>query len=342
MALAEQGFYWPGMRADVSRICNECDCAMLKRRRGRREPLHQYIVGVPMERLAMDVAGALPCHLRPGTSTALWWGATSRSGSSASRSRTRRPPPSLENWCSRLWLGTELFGSCTATRARISDPKWYWRCAGCLGYTRRGLRPTTPRSDGFIERSFRTLGRCLKAACRETKQEWDELVPLILMSYRATPQASTGVTPNMMMLGRQTRLPVQAMYGAPLGPEEEASTVSEYVAALQGGLRAAYRHARAGLQRAALHQKHDYDGKVQRREYQAGELVWVHDITLERTRGTKLQFPWFGPALITKVLDRGRVGRAPETGQAARSNACGSSGDVSRDGRAGMDDDGTA
>ena len=128
-----------------------------------------------------------------------------------------------------------------------------------------------------------------------TKHEWDELVPLILMSYRATPQASTGVTPNMMMLGRQTRLPVQAMYGTPLGPEEEETTVSEYMSeymvALQGGLRAAYRHAREGLQRAALHQKHDYDGKVQRREYQAGELVWIHDITLERTRGTKLQFP---------------------------------------------------
>ena len=55
------------------------------------------------------------------------------------------------------------------------------------------------------------------------------------------------------------------------------------------------------------HQKHDYDGKAHRREYQAGELVWIHDITLERTCGTKLQFPWFGPVLITKVLDRGRV-----------------------------------
>ena len=54
------GFYWPGMRGDVSRICNECDCAMLKKRRGRRKPLHQYIVGVPMERLAMDVAGPYP------------------------------------------------------------------------------------------------------------------------------------------------------------------------------------------------------------------------------------------------------------------------------------------
>ena len=38
------------MQADVSR----------KRRRGQREPLHQYIVGVPMERLAMDVAGPYP------------------------------------------------------------------------------------------------------------------------------------------------------------------------------------------------------------------------------------------------------------------------------------------
>ena len=28
LTLAEQGFYWPGMRADVNRICTECDCAM--------------------------------------------------------------------------------------------------------------------------------------------------------------------------------------------------------------------------------------------------------------------------------------------------------------------------
>ena len=144
---------------------------------------------------------------------------------------------------------------------------------------------TVPPPERQVHRTkLEARGRCLKAACRETKQEWDELVPLILMSYRATPQASTEVTPNMMMLGRQTRLPVQAMYGTPLGQEEEESTVSEYVAALQGGLRAAYRHAREGLQRAALHQKRDYDGKVQSREYQAGELVWIHDIMLERTR----------------------------------------------------------
>ena len=34
LVLVEQGFYWPGMRADMSRTCTECDCAMLKRRQG--------------------------------------------------------------------------------------------------------------------------------------------------------------------------------------------------------------------------------------------------------------------------------------------------------------------
>ena len=40
LALVKQGFYWPGMRANVKRVCSECDCALLKKRRGRREPLH--------------------------------------------------------------------------------------------------------------------------------------------------------------------------------------------------------------------------------------------------------------------------------------------------------------
>ena len=83
-----------------------------------------------------------------------------------------------------------------------------------------------------------------------------------------------------MMLRQQTRLTIQAINGAPLEPEPEGKTVCEYVAALQTGLRTAYQQARIGLQRAALHQRHDYDGKAQRQEYQAGELVWIHDVTL--------------------------------------------------------------
>ena len=35
--------------------------------------------------------------------------------------------------------------------------------------------------------------------------------------------------------------------------------------------------------------------------------MWIHDVTLGRDPGKKLQFPWFGPCLITRVLNQGRV-----------------------------------
>ena len=55
-------------------------------------------------------------------------------------------------------------------------------------------------------------------------------------------------------------------------------------------LKAPFRHTRVGLQRAAMHQCHDYDGKAQRRDYQALDLVWIHNITLGREKGSKLLF----------------------------------------------------
>ena len=74
--------------------------------------------------------------------------------------------------------------------------------------------PSHAQSDRFIGRRFRALGCCLLAACRETKWQWDELLPLILKSYCANTQASMAVTPNMMMLGHWHYLDPDNLLGA--------------------------------------------------------------------------------------------------------------------------------
>ena len=52
-----------------------------------------------------------------------------------------------------------------------------------FGIHKTRMPPYHPRSDGFIESSFHTLGHCLKAACRETRREWDELVQCKWFSF---------------------------------------------------------------------------------------------------------------------------------------------------------------
>ena len=164
---------------------------MLKRRRGRREPLHQYIVGVPMERLAMDVAGPYPVT-SAGNQYCLMVGCY------FSKWLECFPIPDQKATTVARKLVFEIVARYGAFRELHSDQgtnfgsKVVLEVCRLFGIHKTRTTPYHPRSDGFIERSFRTLGRCLKAACRETKQEWDELVPLILMSYRADEASGPG------------------------------------------------------------------------------------------------------------------------------------------------------
>ena len=124
----------------MSRICTECDCSIMKRKRGRQDPLHQYIVGVPMERLAMDVAGPYPI-----TSTGNQY--CLMVGCYFSKWLECFPIPEkkamLGSWYMGSWHAMEHCGSCIAIRAQITGQRWYWRCVGCSEYTRRGLPHTT-------------------------------------------------------------------------------------------------------------------------------------------------------------------------------------------------------
>ncbi len=62
MAKVRTKFYWKGMAADIRSFIRECDvCARRKSpNKKRRAPLQQHLVGLPMERVAMDITGPFP------------------------------------------------------------------------------------------------------------------------------------------------------------------------------------------------------------------------------------------------------------------------------------------
>jgi hypothetical protein len=51
----------------------------------------------------------------------------------------------------------------------------------------------------------------IKAYIKDEQTDWDLYLGCLAVAYRATMQESTELTPNLLMLGREVRLPGQLM-----------------------------------------------------------------------------------------------------------------------------------
>ena len=72
------------------------------------------------------------------------------------------------------------------------------------GIEHRTSPPLWPQANGQVERQNRTLLKALKVAHVEGK-EWRGELNKFLLTYRSTPQVSTGVTPAFLMFGRELK-----------------------------------------------------------------------------------------------------------------------------------------
>lgn len=58
----KESFYWPAMKDYIQDYCRQCDRCFSRKpnRQKNKAPLGSYLVGDPMERIAIDILGPLP------------------------------------------------------------------------------------------------------------------------------------------------------------------------------------------------------------------------------------------------------------------------------------------
>ena len=165
-----------------------------------------------------------------------------------------------------------------------------------LGIEKTKTSPYWPQSDGLVERTNRTLKTMLKTVVNAAKDDWDDHLPYLVMAYRSTIQESTGCTPNLLMLGRETNLPVDLMYGVPQS-EEMPSCAVEYVEWVKEASKEAFEIARTNMQKAAIRQEKSYNRRRGKPEFAINDWVWRFIPARE-----KLAKEWHGPYLIIKKV----------------------------------------
>jgi hypothetical protein len=124
---------------------------------------------------------------------------------------------------------------------------------------------------------------------------WDEILPYVMAAYRRTEHQSTGCTPNLMMLGRETSIPLDLIIGAPPG---ETPCPIEWVQKVKDAQRKAHEFARVQLKKSAASQKRYYDRGREEVQFKEGDPVMYWYKPLARGALTR---PWTGPVLIRKT-----------------------------------------
>ena len=133
----------------------------------------------------------------------------------------------------------------------------------------------------------------LKTTADDNPATWPQRLPTVMAAYRMTVHKTTGMTPNMAMLGREVMMPA-ALIARP--PEEPHRTTVPFVRDLRDALRDAHQRVRDATRSSARTQKLYYDERSKQTVFTEGQLVWMFwPRPPVRQKFRKLQRLWTGP-----------------------------------------------
>ena len=292
-------YYWPGQTSQVKRwvgMCHDCGAKNVCGRK-RQSPLRQYLVGAPMERLAIDILGPLPQTPRGNRFVLVvtdYFSKWTESYAIPNQEATVAEKLVSEFVC-RFRVPRELHSD----QGTNFESKVMAEVCKLLDIEKTRTTPLHPQSDGQVERFNKTLVEMLRAKLSEDQKDWDLQLQPCMMAYRSSVHESTGETPNLLMLGRQVEVPLDVVT-KPTPDVEPLET--EYAQALQERLASAHEAARRHLGLAAERQKRNYDKRVSSKPFKVGDSIWLHSIKRRKGRNPKLDCPWEGPYLVVSVL----------------------------------------
>ena len=293
-------FLWPGMRVDAEIHVRTCDlCARYKTTgKNRRAGMKTFQVGEPLERLCIDIAGPFPETSLGNKYTVVvtdWFTKFVEIYAVPNQEAVTVADVIVRNYISRYGVPREIH----TDQGRQFEAQLFQEVCEMLGIKKTRTTSFHPQSDGQSERNIKTLVKMIAMAA-DGKKEWDECLPFIAMAYRATPQASTGFSPNFLMFGRELAMPIDIML--PVLPDNKI-TQAAYARELRDKLSYAYQVARTVLKRSVERQRRLYNQRVFGEPFKCGDLVWCAEKTKKKGKSPKLQPRWKGPGIITAVYN---------------------------------------
>jgi len=161
------------------------------------------------------------------------------------------------------------------------------------GVNKSQTTPYHPQGNGVVERNNRVLGDSLRSLfLGRGQEELDVVLPQVMRAYRSTPHTSAGETPNLLMLGREARVPDHLNYHIP----EQGYSIHQYAGRLVEQMQVAHEILRE--KQWQMRQEDSNEPPL----YQVGDWVWMVNYRRHRGKAAKLQPKFVGPYAVVEVM----------------------------------------
>lgn len=300
-ARIKRKLYWPNMSIDIELWCKNCTVCQARRPplRKARGGLGQYAVGIPMERVGIDLLGPLPQtkignkYILVVTDYFTRWVEAYPIPDIQTETITN---VFIKEFITRYGIPRQVH----TDRGTQFTSSLFKEICHIFRIDKTFTTAFHPQSDGLVERFNRTLEEMLSKVVSPDQKNWDDVLPLVLLAYRSSKHESTGFPPSFLMFGREVELPLDLLFGLPR--EIEPLSHTKYVSNLRDTMNKINHVACEEMAKAREKQKRNYDIKINKIQYQVGSLVWLHDPTHKKGLSRKLKNPWEGPYLVTEII----------------------------------------
>lgn len=296
-------FFWPNMASDVKNYvvsCAVCQTTKPTQRKpaGLMVPIHPQR---PWEYTGVDYVGPLPRTTRGNAYILVFVDYFSKwIEVSAVREATAQVAANR--------FITDIFARHGAPSYLISDrgtpfvSDLFEHVVSTLGTEHRLTTAYHPQTNA-TERVNRTLKTAIRAYVGDKHTSWDKFIPQICFALRTAPHESTGLSPAMMLYGRELETPLDLVTQPTQDGMDEPGV--PYPECLKASLQEAHDHARAVLSESHDRQKRYYDLRRRQVSFKIGDLVRVktHPRSDALTNFTAKLAPLYaGPFRISKRL----------------------------------------
>ena len=296
-----QRYYWYNLKEDVNLYIKRCDICEADKipHQKPKAPLGHLRSGAPWDTLAIDYMGSFPVSTRGNKYILVltdhytkYVEVLATPNQLAEDCASRIVNDFISRWGTPLTIHSDQ-GSTFESRV-------FKELCSMLEMRKSRTSPRNPKGNGQTERFNRTLLKMIKAYIVDEQDEWDLHLGCLAGAYRSTPNESTKLTPNLLSIGREIRLPADVVFNCP--STEGIPTYGDHVERLKRKMLRAHDIARQYLNSSAKRNKQIYDTKQLLHEYHKGDVVWFLHETRKVGITPKLEKKYDGPFIVTEKM----------------------------------------